>query len=168
MMAATWAHAALRPQSQIFGNTIVAGENPREIAFTYDDGPNDRSTEPLLALLDEFGVKASFFMIGRFVQARPDLARKVFEAGHVVANHTHDASVAGVAECEGGFGRSWAIASGRWKMRLAGRCGIFVRRTGRGGRWCCGPRASWAGNGAMECHGDGLGADRCAGDYREY
>ena len=88
MMAATWAHAALRPQSQLFGRTIVAGDNPREIALTYDDGPNDACTEALLELFDEYAVKATFFMVGRFVKQRPDLARKVHEAGHVVANHT--------------------------------------------------------------------------------
>ena len=88
VMAATWAHAALRPQSQIFGHTLIAGTNPREVALTYDDGPNDRCTEQLLEVLDRYNVKANFFMIGRFVRQRPDLARKVHAAGHLVGNHT--------------------------------------------------------------------------------
>lgn len=86
--AAMAVNAALMPQSQLFGRTIVAGRNPREIALTYDDGPNDRSTQELLDALDGFGAKATFFMIGRFVSKRPDLARRVHEAGHLVGNHT--------------------------------------------------------------------------------
>ena len=86
--AATWAHAALRPQTQMFGRTIVAGDNPRELALTYDDGPNDACTEALLELLAQHDVKATFFMIGKRVRERPDIARAVLAAGHVVGNHT--------------------------------------------------------------------------------
>jgi peptidoglycan/xylan/chitin deacetylase (PgdA/CDA1 family) len=82
------AEAALRPSSQLFGRTLIAGNDSREVALTYDDGPNDACTEPLLELLDRHNVKATFFMIGRYVQQRPDLARQVHAAGHVVGNHT--------------------------------------------------------------------------------
>ncbi len=88
MLAATWAHAALRPQSQIFGRTLIAGKDTREMALTYDDGPNDRCTEALLDVLAEHNAKATFFMIGRFVRMRPELARRVHEAGHLIGNHT--------------------------------------------------------------------------------
>lgn len=86
--AAVCVNAALGPQSQLFGRTIVAGSDPREIALTYDDGPNDRATEELLEVLESFGVKATFFMIGRFVRQRSEIARRVHEAGHLVGNHT--------------------------------------------------------------------------------
>lgn len=88
VMAATWAHAALRPGSQVFGHTLIAGDNPAEVALTFDDGPNSRSTEPLLELLALHNVRATFFMIGRFVHQHPGLARKVHAAGHIVGNHT--------------------------------------------------------------------------------
>jgi peptidoglycan/xylan/chitin deacetylase (PgdA/CDA1 family) len=80
--------AALAPQSQIFGQTLVAGRDPAEFALTFDDGPNDRATGELLDLLAERGVQATFFMMGRFVRRRPELARQVLAAGHVVGNHT--------------------------------------------------------------------------------
>ncbi|HEY5329427.1 MAG TPA: polysaccharide deacetylase family protein [Acidobacteriaceae bacterium] len=87
-VAATLANAALRPGSQVFGRTLIAGNDPREVALTYDDGPNDACTEALLELLDRHSVKATFFMIGRFVRQRPDIARQVHAAGHLVGNHT--------------------------------------------------------------------------------
>lgn len=87
-VAATLANAALRPGSQLFGRTLIAGNNPREVALTYDDGPNDACTEALLELLDRYNVKATFFMIGRFVRQSPALARQVHAAGHLVGNHT--------------------------------------------------------------------------------
>lgn len=80
--------AGLRPESQLFGRTLIAGSNPLEVALTYDDGPNDACTQPLLELLDRHNVKATFFMIGSFVRQRPDIARQVHAAGHLVGNHT--------------------------------------------------------------------------------
>jgi peptidoglycan/xylan/chitin deacetylase (PgdA/CDA1 family) len=86
--AGTLAYAALAAQSQIFGKVVVAGGNPNEIALTYDDGPNDIATERLLEVLARHNVRAMFFFIGRFVRQRPQIARAVAEAGHLVGNHT--------------------------------------------------------------------------------
>jgi peptidoglycan-N-acetylglucosamine deacetylase len=87
-VAATLANAALRPGSRVFGRTLIAGNDPREVALTYDDGPNDACTESLLELLERYNAKATFFMIGRFVRQNPALARQVHAAGHLVGNHT--------------------------------------------------------------------------------
>lgn len=84
----TLAYAALAPQSQIFGHTLIAGLDPSEIALTYDDGPNDAATMQLLEVLARHNARATFFMIGRFVQQRPEIARAVHAAGHLVGNHT--------------------------------------------------------------------------------
>lgn len=84
----TLAWAGLSPQSQIFGRTVIAGSDPGQIALTYDDGPNDAATMQLLDVLAAHTVRASFFMIGRFVRERPEIARAVHAAGHVVGNHT--------------------------------------------------------------------------------
>lgn len=86
--AAVLADAALRPQSQLFGRTLIGGQDPAEIALTYDDGPNDAATPELLEVLARRGTRASFFMIGRFVRQRPEIVRAVHAAGHLVGNHT--------------------------------------------------------------------------------
>jgi peptidoglycan-N-acetylglucosamine deacetylase len=87
-VAGTITDAALRPRSQLFGPTVIAGRDPAEIALTYDDGPNDAATMELLEVLERHQVRATFFMIGRFVRQRPEIARAVQEAGHLVGNHT--------------------------------------------------------------------------------
>jgi peptidoglycan/xylan/chitin deacetylase (PgdA/CDA1 family) len=88
--AATLTYAALSPASQLFGRTLVAGNDPHQLALTYDDGPNDAAsgTAALLDLLAAHDTRATFFMIGNFVHQQPDLARRVHAAGHLIGNHT--------------------------------------------------------------------------------
>lgn len=86
--AGGYAYAAMSPGTQIFGPCIVAGKNPRQIALTYDDGPNDPDTLHLLDVLAKHDIRATFFMIGRFVRQQPELARAVAAAGHLIGNHT--------------------------------------------------------------------------------
>ncbi len=88
--AAAWTYAALSAGSQMFGATLIAGGDPHEVALTFDDGPNDAAagTEALLDLLAAHEARATFFMLGKFVRQRPELARRVHAAGHVVGNHT--------------------------------------------------------------------------------
>jgi peptidoglycan/xylan/chitin deacetylase (PgdA/CDA1 family) len=81
-------YAALSAGSQLFGRTLIANRNPNEIALTFDDGPNDPYTFQLLDILAEHQVRATFFMIGRFVRERPDIVRAVQAAGHLIGNHT--------------------------------------------------------------------------------
>jgi peptidoglycan/xylan/chitin deacetylase (PgdA/CDA1 family) len=59
-----------------------------EIALTFDDGPNPIYTPQVLAVLQEYGVKATFFDVGYLVDDYPNLARQEYAAGHVVANHS--------------------------------------------------------------------------------
>jgi peptidoglycan-N-acetylglucosamine deacetylase len=81
-------YAALSAGSQLFGRTLIANRNPNEIALTFDDGPNDPYTFQLLEILAAHQVRATFFMIGRFVRRRPDIVRAVQAAGHLIGNHT--------------------------------------------------------------------------------
>ena len=79
----------MAPSAQWFGRTFAAGiRGSKQIALTYDDGPNDPHTLKLLDVLAKHSVQATFFMIGRYVQQRPDIARAVAQAGHVIGNHT--------------------------------------------------------------------------------
>jgi len=82
------AYHAYSPSSQLFGATLPRCPNPGDLALTYDDGPNDVHTERLLEILARHEIKASFFLIGRFVKARPQIARSIVSAGHLIANHT--------------------------------------------------------------------------------
>jgi peptidoglycan/xylan/chitin deacetylase (PgdA/CDA1 family) len=77
------------PRSQLYGRTFTG--NPakfRQLALTYDDGPNDPHTLELLEVLAKHNVRATFFMLGRHVAERPQVAQAVAQAGHVIGNHT--------------------------------------------------------------------------------
>ena len=88
LFAAGCTYAALSAQSQLFGKVLIAGRNPNEIALTYDDGPNDIVTELLLDTLAQHNVRATFFLIGRYVRERPQIVRAIASAGHLIGNHT--------------------------------------------------------------------------------
>ena len=82
-------YQSMAPTGQWYGRTFAGIERgSKKMALTFDDGPNDPYTLRLLEVLAKQGVKATFFMIGRYVQRRPDIAREVVRAGHVVGNHT--------------------------------------------------------------------------------
>ncbi len=79
--------ARLRAQDHILysGNVHLP-----EIALTFDDGPDPYYTPQILDILQQYGVKATFFCIGRQVAAYPRLVRRAYEAGHVIGNHSWD------------------------------------------------------------------------------
>jgi peptidoglycan/xylan/chitin deacetylase (PgdA/CDA1 family) len=81
-------YAAHWPTSQIFGKTLIAGGDARELALTFDDGPNDAATPELLEVLARHGVRATFFNMGSFARQRPEIVRAVAAAGHLLGNHT--------------------------------------------------------------------------------
>jgi len=82
-------YQSMAPTGQWYGRTFAAGaRGSRQIALTYDDGPNDPHTLELLEVLAKHDVKATFFMIGQFVRQRPEIARAVAAAGHEIGNHT--------------------------------------------------------------------------------
>lgn len=60
----------------------------REIALTLDDGPDPEVTPRILDLLDGYGIKATFFCIGRKAEQYPDLCREIVARGHAVENHS--------------------------------------------------------------------------------
>ena len=56
--------------------------------LTFDDGPTDNITPQILDTLRRYNVKATFFQIGSLIKANPDMARRVYEEGHLIANHS--------------------------------------------------------------------------------
>ncbi len=89
LAAASFAgYHAMAPGSQVYGRSLVRGTNARQLALTYDDGPNDPHTLRLLEVLAKHDVRATFFLVGRYVQQRPQIVRELAKAGHVLGNHT--------------------------------------------------------------------------------
>lgn len=74
--------------------TAISVEKEKEsgapqIALTFDDGPNPKSTPILLDGLKERGVKVTFFVIGVNAEKYPEIVKRENEEGHIVGNHTY-------------------------------------------------------------------------------
>ncbi len=68
---------------------VRRGANHPRIALTFDDGPNPEHTNGILDILKDKQVKAAFFMVGRHMEKYPDVAKRVFNDGHDIGNHTY-------------------------------------------------------------------------------
>lgn len=74
---------------QFFGE-IVPHVNTQQqvIALTFDDGPIPGATEEVLSMLNEAGIKATFFVTGAELEQNPEQGRKLVAAGHELGNHS--------------------------------------------------------------------------------
>jgi len=79
---------AAQPRAQIFGPTVRRTDRPEKLAITFDDGPNPAITPKLLELLAKHNAKASFFLVGKYVRAYPELTKEIARRGHTLGNHT--------------------------------------------------------------------------------
>jgi peptidoglycan/xylan/chitin deacetylase (PgdA/CDA1 family) len=75
-------------RARLFGPTVYRTRAAKQVALTFDDGPNPAITPQLLELLAKHNVNATFFLVGKFVRECPDLAKEVAARGHVIGNHT--------------------------------------------------------------------------------
>ena len=63
-------------------------KHEKAVYLTFDDGPIPGITPWVLDLLDHYGIKATFFMVGDNVRKHPEEYRMVVERGHSIGNHT--------------------------------------------------------------------------------
>jgi peptidoglycan/xylan/chitin deacetylase (PgdA/CDA1 family) len=81
-------HGAFHRNSFVFGR--VLGHLPtdrKEVALTFDDGPNPDATPRILDTLAEYGVRATFFVLGRHAERWPDIVHRTVHEGHQLGNH---------------------------------------------------------------------------------
>ena len=70
-------------------NKVYKQEGEKVAYLTFDDGPTPRFTNPILDILKEENIKATFFTIGTSVEHYPDTLRRIYEEGHGIGNHTY-------------------------------------------------------------------------------
>jgi len=58
--------------------------------LTFDDGPQSVYTPQILDILKRYNIKATFFLIGKNVEAFPELVKRIKDEGHSIGNHTYD------------------------------------------------------------------------------
>lgn len=76
---------AVRAETEVYRSVKTSS---MKIALTFDDGPHPYLTEQILNTLDQYNVKATFFMVGVNVQNYPNAAQEVLNRGHEIGNHT--------------------------------------------------------------------------------
>ena len=90
--------ATLAPRSRVLGPNVVrlpaASAARREVALTFDDGPDPEVTPRVLEILERHGAVASFFCIGERAAAQPKLVREIVARGHAVESHSQVHSLA--------------------------------------------------------------------------
>lgn len=70
----------------------------KKVALTFDDGPHPRYTHQILEILKEYGVTATFFVIGINIQRYPDAFAELVASGCEIGNHTYSHSSIRYAE----------------------------------------------------------------------
>ena len=72
-----------------FGALYTGDTKKKEIYITFDAGFENGNTEAILEALKKHGVKATFFLVGNYLETQPELVKRIAEEGHIVANHTY-------------------------------------------------------------------------------
>ncbi|SEM36560.1 Peptidoglycan/xylan/chitin deacetylase, PgdA/CDA1 family [Pseudoxanthomonas sp. GM95] len=130
LMALVLTHGAVlwstfNPRSQLFCPALVRlpGETER-VWLTIDDGPSD-DTRPILDLLDAHAAKATFFLVGERVRARPELVREIVRRGHGVGNHSD-------SHPQTAF---WRLGPGTLEAEIAANQRTLAKVAGAAPRW---------------------------------
>jgi peptidoglycan/xylan/chitin deacetylase (PgdA/CDA1 family) len=78
------------PTETWLGPIVSHGPRARnEVALTFDDGPNVHETLVVAHILDSFGVKGTFFTVGKALVARPDISRALMRDGQLLGDHSY-------------------------------------------------------------------------------
>lgn len=72
-----------------FTNSTQA-DSSKMIYLTFDDGPHKDRTAVVLDILKKYDIKATFFLVGQYIDAYPELVRRIYSEGHAIACHTYD------------------------------------------------------------------------------
>lgn len=80
---------AQSPSGYAHGNPIhFIDVREKVVALTFDDGPSSEFTPTILRILDQYQVKATFFMVGSHMEQHPEMVKDVLARGHAIGNHT--------------------------------------------------------------------------------
>lgn len=88
--AAFFAYVIVSPRTQLFVPSVYELTDAGDaIAFTFDDGPDPRTTPRVLELLAAHDARATFFVVGERAQGHPELVRRIVAEGHAIGSHTY-------------------------------------------------------------------------------
>ena len=82
----SWGASNIR--SGYFIKTLSSANKPKQLALTFDDGPHPNSLK-VLEVLKQYDAPATFFCIGKNLEAHPEIAKHMLADGHTLGNHTY-------------------------------------------------------------------------------
>ena len=68
----------------------IKADGEKKAYLTFDDGPNNSVTTEVLDVLRRYNAKATFFLVGSLIEKYPEVARRMYEEGHCLANHSYN------------------------------------------------------------------------------
>lgn len=75
--------------NKVYNKGVPAPKGSKKrVALTFDDGPDAKVTPQILATLQKYDAKATFFMVGRNVPKNATIVKQIYDAGHEIGNHT--------------------------------------------------------------------------------
>jgi peptidoglycan/xylan/chitin deacetylase (PgdA/CDA1 family)/GT2 family glycosyltransferase len=90
VLSTLFAYHGVNPRSRFYGKVCSNGDRNRlRIALTFDDGPNEPYTSQVLSILEQYGIKATFFIIGQNARRYPETCRRIVTAGNAIGNHSY-------------------------------------------------------------------------------
>jgi len=90
VLSTLFAYHGINPRSRFYGKVWSNGNrNHSRIALTFDDGPNEPYTSHVLRILEQYKIKATFFVIGQNARRYPEVCRRIVAAGNVIGNHSY-------------------------------------------------------------------------------
>lgn len=93
LLVAVIADGIVRPGSSVLYPTVTHGpRDGRRVALSFDDGPDPEVTPAVLDALAKHDARATFFGIGRSLEAHASLARRLLAEGHELGNHSRQHS----------------------------------------------------------------------------
>jgi peptidoglycan/xylan/chitin deacetylase (PgdA/CDA1 family) len=88
-LSTAWVGAST-PRAGWFGSAVSDGPGSNDrVALTFDDGPNATYSLEIRDILDRYGVKGTFFTVGKALDARPDLSRALLDDGQLLGDHSY-------------------------------------------------------------------------------
>ena len=113
-------------------NAWYVGDKSKNVIYlTFDCGYENGNTEPILDALKKHNAKATFFVVGHFLESAPDIVKRMEAEGHAVGNHTyHHVELTKVSENEA-------------RLELADTSAVIVRITGKEPEYMRPPFGAW-------------------------
>lgn len=82
---------------------VVNNDGIKTAYLTFDDGPTNANTPKILDILRRYNIKATFFQVGSLIADNPDMSRRVYEEGHLIANHSYSHNYSALYKTEEAF-----------------------------------------------------------------